>query len=71
MNTVISLFGMLLSAVGLGTSTIGQVQTWRNQPTPPAQTQTYQRCPANSQPRIEQLPDGSYQIQCVATVPVQ
>jgi hypothetical protein len=53
----------------MGTSTYSQVQTFRNMPTPPAQTQTYQ-CPATTQPQMERLPDGSYRIQCVQTVPV-
>jgi hypothetical protein len=68
MGAIISLFGMIMSAIGMGTSTIGQVRTWQNQPTPPAQMQPY-RCPPNSQPQMRQLPDGSYQIQCVATAP--
>ena len=71
MNAIISIFGMLLSAIGMGTSTVGQVQSWRNQPTPPAQVQNY-TCPATTQPQMERLPDGSYRIQCVAAAaPVQ
>ncbi len=69
MNALISMFGMLLSTIGLGTSTYSQVQMMRNQPTPPAQTQTYQ-CPPGTQPQMERMPDGSYRIQCVQTVPV-
>jgi hypothetical protein len=68
MNSIISIFGMIMSLFGMGTSTVGQVRSWQTQ-SPPAQVQTQQRCPQGSQPRIEQLADGSYRIDCVETAP--
>jgi hypothetical protein len=32
-----------------------------------AQAQIYQHCPIGSQPQVQQLPDGSYRVQCVDT----
>lgn len=64
MSTIISLFGMLLSAVGMGTSTVSQVQTFRNQPPQQAQVQAYQQCPSG-QGQLRQAPDGHYYIQCL------
>jgi len=67
MNTIVSLFGMLLSAVGMGTSTASQVQTWHNQAAPQAQVQPYQQCPSGYG-TLRQEPNGTYYIQCLATV---
>jgi len=64
MTTIISLFGMLLSAVGMGTSTVSQMHTLRNQPPPQAQVQTYQQCPSG-QGQLRQAPDGHWYIQCL------
>jgi hypothetical protein len=64
MNAIISIFGMLLSAVGIGTSTVSQVQTFRNQAPPQAQVQTYQQCPSGYG-QVRQAPDGHYYIECL------
>lgn len=64
MNTIISLFGMLLSAVGMGTSTVSQMQSWHNQPAQQAQVQAYQQCPSGLG-QLQQAPDGSYYIRCL------
>ena len=69
MNAIISIFGMVLSLFGMGTATVSQVNAMRMQPSPPAQVQNYQKCPAPSQPQIQQLPDGSYRVQCVESQP--
>jgi hypothetical protein len=64
MNTIISLFGILLSAVGMGTSTASQVQSWHNQANPQAQVQTYSQCPSGYG-QVRQAPDGHYYIECL------
>jgi len=69
MNSLVTLFGSLVSLLGMGTATVSQVNTMRTQMQPPAQTQTYQQCPPPTQPRIVQLPGGSYQIQCLQVQP--
>jgi Tfp pilus assembly protein PilV len=63
---------MVLSVFGLGTSTVSQVQAMRMQQQQAAQQQAaqaqiYQHCPIGSQPQVQQLPDGSYRVQCVDT----
>jgi hypothetical protein len=73
-NSIISIFGMLLSVFGLGTSTVSQVQAMRMQQQQAAQqeaaqSQTYQHCPMGSRPLVQQLPDGSFRVQCVEEVP--
>lgn len=70
MSAIISIFGMLLSAVGLGTSTYSQVQTFHNQANPQAQVQTYPQCPSGYG-TLRQEPNGNYYIQCLATVAPQ
>ncbi len=72
MTSLISIFGMIMSLFGMGTSTVSQVQSMRmmqqqQAQTQAAQAQIYQRCPVNSQPQVQQLPDGSYRVQCVDT----
>lgn len=70
MNSLIALFGIIMSAVGMGTSTISQVQDMRmaqqqQAAAQQAQSQVYQQCGYGTQPQLQQLPDGSYRVQCI------
>jgi hypothetical protein len=64
MNSVISLFSMLLSLFGMGTSTVSQVNTMRMQMKPPAQAQTY-TCPSGTTGQVQLMADGTYRVICV------
>jgi len=64
MSSLVSIFGMILSLFGMGTSTVSQVQTMRNLPTQQAQVQPYQQCPSGYG-QVRQAPDGHYYIECL------
>ena len=67
-GAIVSLFGMLLSALGMGTLTYTQINQTRAAQGPQAQVQPYAQCPSG-QGQLRQAQDGSYYIQCLEMRP--
>jgi hypothetical protein len=63
-SAVVSLFSMVMSMFGMGTSAYTQINQARALARPtPGLTEKY--CPAPSVGQAQLMSDGSYQIQCV------